>query len=338
MIREPSITRRLTRSLAIVGGLGALLLLVVIGIEYRLSFSHLSGGDAVELALHELAEHVLLPMAVLIIPMALAGRWAIRRAMEPLRIAAEEIDARTCEVRGVRVSASALPQEARPFAEAINRTLERVDHAASMHEAFAADIAHELRTPLTLLSLELDSLDAPQAAQLREDVAQMRRLIDQLMLLAQVEADAASQTSPSRVDLTDLSGDVVARMAPIALDRAVNLELVSEAPVWTSGRREAIGAALRNLLENALRVTPEGGTIVVRVTSDGTIAVRDEGPGLDAASLAALVQRHRRADHASRDGAGLGLAIVDRIMKAHGGTLSAAPDHREIRLNLPVSG
>ncbi|WBH18040.1 sensor histidine kinase [Sphingomonas radiodurans] len=338
MIQEPSITRRLTRSLAVVGGLGALLLLVFIGVEYRLSFNHLSGGDAAQLALRELAEHVLLPMAVLIVPMALAGRWAIRRAVEPLRTAADEIDARTEDVRGVRVSADALPQEARPFADAINRTLERIDRVASMHEAFAADIAHELRTPLTLLSLELDRLTVPEASRLREDVAQMRRLIDQLMLLAQVEADAASLTSPSRIDLADLAGDVIARMAPIALDRSAHLELAADMPVWASGRREAIGAALRNLLENALRVTPPGGTILVRVTADGTMAVRDEGPGLSTSSLADLVGRHRRADYASTDGAGLGLAIVDRIVKAHGGTLSTAPDAREIRLGLPLSG
>lgn len=338
MTREPSIARRLTRSLAIVGGLGALLLLISIGIEYRLSFSHLSSGDAVRQVLHELAEHVLLPMAVLIVPMALAGRWAIRRAMEPLRVAAEEIDARSADMRGVRIATGSLPQEAQPFADAINRTLVRIDHAAAMHEAFAADIAHELRTPLTLLSLELDRLVAPEAPRLREDVAQMRRLIDQLMLLAQVEADVAAQTTPSRVDLVDLAEDVLARMVPIAMDRSVNLELSAQSPVWTSGRREAIGAALRNLLENALRVTPPAGTILVCVAPDGTIAVRDEGPGLDAATLASLVGRHRRADHASRDGAGLGLAIVDRIMVAHGGTLSADAPAREIRLHLPLSG
>ncbi|UZK70578.1 HAMP domain-containing histidine kinase [Sphingomonas sp. S1-29] len=338
MIDAPSITRRLTRSMAVVGGLGALLLLIVIGIEYRLSFSHVSSGDALPLVLHELAEHVLLPMVVLIVPMALAGRWAIRRAIEPLRTAAAEIDARADAVRGVRVATDTLPMEARPFADAINRMLGRADHAASMHEGFAADIAHELRTPLTLLSLELDRLDAPQAPHLREAVAQMRRLIDQLMLLAQVEADAASLSAPSDVDLVDLAGDVIARMAPLALDQGVHFELVAGDRVLAPGRREAIGAALRNLLENALRVTPPGGTIVVRVTAQGLIAVRDEGPGLDTQALVHLVERHHRADYASKDGAGLGLAIVDRIMKAHGGSLGTAPEEGEIRLHLPVSG
>lgn len=324
--------------MAVVGGLGALLLLIIIGIEYRLSFSHVPGRDVIPLVLHELAEHVLLPMAVLIVPMALAGRWAIRRAIEPLRTAAAEIDGRTDDVRGVRVATDTLPLEARPFADAINRMLVRIDHAASMHESFAADIAHELRTPLTLLSLELDRLDAPQAMPLREAVAQMRRLIDQLMLLAQVEADTASLNSPSDIDLVDLAGDVIARMAPLALDQGVHFELVSGDRVLAPGRREAIGAALRNLLENALRVTPTGGTIVVRVTADGLIAVRDEGPGLDAQALANLVERHHRADYASKDGAGLGLAIVDRIMRAHGGSLSTAPEEGEIRLHLSLSG
>lgn len=338
MSAAPSVARRLTRSLSIVGAAGALLLLVVIGIEYRLSFSHLADGDALQMALHELAEHVLLPMVVLIVPMALAGRWAITTAMEPLRAAAEDVESRTSEVRGVRVPTARLPQEARPFADAVNRMLERIDRTAAMHEAFAADVAHELRTPLTLLSLELDQLDAPAAPRLREDVAQMRRLIDQLMLLAQVDADAAAQAAPARFDLADLAGDVVARMAPIALDASIQLELDAGVPVWIDGRREAVGAALRNLLENAVRVTPTGGTVTVAVTRDGAIAVRDGGPGLAPEALADLVGRHRRADHASHDGAGLGLAIVDRIVKAHGGMLSTRPEHREMCIVLPVSG
>lgn len=336
MIRPPSIIRRLTASLALVGGLGAVLLLIVIGIEYRISFSNLSDHDAFRRALRELSEHVLLPMAVLILPMAMAGRWAIRSGVRPLTDAAAQIDARAGETRGVRVDTTDIPVEARPFADAINRVLGRIDGAAALHEAFAADIAHELRTPLTLLSLELDRLNHPDAPRMRGDVAKMRRLIDQLMLLAQIDADQAAQVPPAQIDLGDVAGDVIAQLAPIALDAGRRLALEGESPVIVAGRREAIAAALRNLIENALRASPEGGCVTVRTAADGSVAVRDEGPGLSGEQLAALTQRHRRADHASRDGAGLGLAIVERIMRAHGGRLEASQQAREIRLHFPA--
>lgn len=342
MSRPPSITGRLTNSLALVGGIGAVLLLIVIGIEYRISFSNLSNHDALVQALHELSEHVLLPMAVLILPMALAGRWAIKSGVKPLIAAARQIDARADEMRGVRVDITHFPVEARPFAEAINRVLGRVDHAAALHEAFAADIAHELRTPLTLLSLELDRLDYPEADRMRGDVAQMRRLIDQLMLLAQVDADRAAHVPPARLDLGDIAAEVIAQLAPIALDQERRLALEGDVPLVIHGRREAIAAALRNLIENALRVTPPHGTVTVRTApseggEDVLLAVRDEGPGLAPDELLALVERHRRADHASRDGAGLGLAIVERIMRAHGGRLSASPETHEIVLHFPAA-
>lgn len=333
MKRPPSIIRRLTASLALVGGLGAVLLLIVIGIEYRISFSNLSDHDAFQRAIRELSEHVLLPMAVLILPMALAGRWAIKSGVRPLLDAAAKIDARAGEPRGVRVDTTGFPIEARPFADAINRVLGRIDGAAALHEAFAADIAHELRTPLTLLSLELDRLDHPDAERMRGDVARMRRLIDQLMLLAQIDADRTAQVPPAPVDLGEIAADVIAQLAPIALDADRHLALETETPIMVAGRREAIAAALRNLIENALRASPAGSCITVRTASGGMLAVRDEGPGLTAEQLAALTQRHRRADHASRDGAGLGLAIVERIMHAHGGTLAACPEAREIRLH-----
>lgn len=335
MRRAPSIIRRLTASLAWVGGLGALLLLIVIGIEYRISFSNLGDHDAFVRAIHELSEHVLLPMAVLILPMALAGRWAIKSGVRPLIDAAAKIDARAGETRGVRVDTTDFPIEARPFADAINRVLGRIDGAAELHEAFAADIAHELRTPLTLLSLELDRLDHPDAERMRGDVARMRRLIDQLMLLAQIDADHAAQIAPAPVDLGDVAEDVIAQLAPIALDRGLRLALEADGPVMVTGRREAIGAALRNLIENALRASPAGGCVTVQTRAGGLLAVRDEGPGLSAEQLTILTQRHRRADHASRDGAGLGLAIVERIMRAHDGTLETGAAARELRLRFP---
>ena len=107
--------------------------------------------------------------------------------------------------------------------------------------------------------------------------------------------------------------------------------------VGASPRREAIAAALRNLIENAARVTPAGGTIQVFAGPHALLGVRDEGPGLALERLRDLVQRHRRADRASKGDAGLGLASVDRIMAAHGGTLETDPADRELVLRFPAT-
>ncbi|MBT2187883.1 sensor histidine kinase [Sphingobium nicotianae] len=331
-----SIVGRLTLSLTLVALIGALLLLLFIGIEYRMSFAELSDASALPAIIHELTEHVVIPMLLLATPMTLTGLWAIRRALKPLEEAARKIDAAQGQSRGVRVEVESLPLEAKPFARSVNALLDRVDVAAAMHEAFAADIAHELRTPLTLLSLELDQLDGAKSEQLRLDVGAMRRLIDQLMLLAQVDAERAAHTSPTPVDLVELAGDVVAQMAPAALADGRQIELNGENSGVVPGRREAIAAALRNLVENALRVTPAGDTVVVLADRPGELAVRDGGEGLSPERLDILVQRLRRADHASSNGAGLGLAIVARIMAAHGGRLVTNPDRRELRLIFPL--
>jgi signal transduction histidine kinase len=330
-----SIVGRLTLSLTLVALVGAVLLLLLIGIEYRMSFAELSDASALPVIFHELMEHVVIPMLLLAIPMTLTAHWAIRRSIKPLQEAARKIDAAQEEARGVRIDAENLPLEARPFARSINALLERVDLAAAMHEAFAADIAHELRTPLTLLSLELDQLDDAKSERLRLDVGAMGRLIDQLMLLAQIDAERTAHMSPTPVDLVELAGDVVAQMAPAALADGRQIELNGEAGAVITGRREAMAAALRNLVENALRVTPAGETVIVLADRPGELAVRDGGEGLSLERLKIVVQRLRRADHASSNGAGLGLAIVARIMAAHGGRLVTNPEHRELRLIFP---
>ena len=332
-----SIARRLAVSLMGVGLFGALLLLLFIGIEYRISFSNLSNESAFRQAMHELAEHVLLPMVLLILPMAMAGMWALRRGIRPLAEAAERIDTARGGERGFRIDDSSFPEETLPFVNAVNNLLGRVDAAAAAQEAFAADVAHELRTPLTLLTLELDRMDTPDARRLKADVGAMRRLIDQLMLMAQIEAEQAAHIPPASIALSELAAEVVGQMAPGAIrqHKSVALEVEDEAVV--PGRREALAAALRNLIENALRVTGEGEAVSVHVGPGARLRVRDHGPGLSPERLRELTGRLRRADHASATGAGLGLAIVARIMAAHGGTLSTAPEARELRLDFAAA-
>lgn len=335
MSRQPtSIFKSLARGLAVVGLGGTVFLLVAVLIEYRISFAEMATADALEAALHEMVEHVLLPVIALVVPMTAAALFVMRRAFKPLTDATEQLNAITGRDRNIRIDDHKLPTEVRPFTVAVNTLLGRLEQSALHQEAFAADVAHELRTPLAAMVLELDGMTDPAAARLKGDVAAMRRLIDQLMLLAQMDAKEAAATATDDVDLADVASDVVARCAPAVIAQGRTIELVNDGQrLVIRGRREAIAAALRNLIDNAVRVTPNGGT--VHVVLDGTPAIRviDGGPGLSRDQLTQLIQRNRRADHASPDGAGLGLAIVDRIMQVHRGAIRTDPENSALILD-----
>lgn len=334
MKRRPSIFQSLARGLAVVGLAGTIFLLIAVVIEYRLGFAALSTGSALRPALREMIEHVALPVATLLVPMVIASRWVMRRAFHPLSQAAAAMAELTAQDRDIRIDDHALPMEVVPFTQAVNQLLAKLAEAAKRHESFAADIAHELRTPLASLMLELDEIDHPAAVRMKRDVASMRRLIDQLMLLAQMDAQQAAATAIDEVDLDEVARDVVARAAPPIIADGKSIELSPSGQVAVvRGRKEAIAVALRNLIENAVRVTPKGGRILVTVGSGLSLRVADDGPGVSAAQLAGLIVRNRRSEHSSPDGAGLGLAIVDRIMLLHGGTVRTDPEARELILD-----
>lgn len=321
----------MTAGLALVGALGALLLLLFIAIEYGLTIHALEDPTELPTVVHELTEHVVIPILVLIVPMTFAARWVIRASLRPLEAKSREIDEASVSERGFRVDLTSLPAEVLPFADAVNALLDRIDEAASEQEAFAADVAHELRTPLSVLALEIDRLDHPAADRLRADVARMRRLIDQLMILAQLDITAPHQIE-GPVALGEVAEDVASVMAPVAIREKRDIAVETLGSPIVTGRREAIFAAVRNLVENGLRVTPAGGTVTIIVGPGQAISVRDEGPGLVPEVLETLRRRNLRAENASRSGAGLGLAIVSRIAAAHHAKLTTQPAERELRL------
>lgn len=335
MTRPPSIFRRLVRGFALISVIGGSILLLFVGVEYGL-LSHARRDEIafVKIA-SEVADHVVVPLLVLIAPMTLAALWVIRSSLRPLGVAAARIEAAQAADKGFRVEVEDFPAEATGFADAVNGLLARLDEAATRQEAFAADVAHELRTPLAVLALELERLDSEDGPRLKQDVMAMSRLVDQLLILAQLDAQSAAPATATPVDLAEIAAEIVAQHAPIAIDEEKSLALVLEPATAVAGRREAIAAALRNLVENGLRVTPVGGAVTVIAGPGPRLSVIDGGPGLGPARLADLSQRYRRGDHASSSGAGLGLAIVSRIMKAHGGRIETRPDRSELILAFP---
>jgi signal transduction histidine kinase len=317
--------------LGLVAILGALVLLGLVALEYVV------GSDppltVMQLA-HEVADHVVAPLIILLGLVAIAGAMVIRTGLRPLSEAAIDVDlAAQTAPRGFRIDQDALPSEAQPFAAAVNRLLGRLDAAAEAQETFAADAAHELKTPLTILSLELEKLPGEGTVALRDDVAALSRLVDQLLLLARLDAQSAAETPKASIDPKIIATDLVGALAPIALKTRRHLAFEDAGATAFPGHWEAVTAALRNLVENALRITPEAGTVTIIAGPGARLRVRDQGPGLSPERLAELSKRGVRADHASPSGAGLGLSIVARIMMAHGGALRADESCRELILD-----
>jgi len=337
-MRRASIFGRLALGLVIVGLVGAIVLLIFVALEYGLSFGPNPDGLSLGEILNEIGDHVIVPLLVLMLPLAVAVPWVIRTSLRPLKEAAAQIELAQTADRGFRVNASDFPIEALGFAESVNGLLGRLDESAARQETFAADVAHELRTPLAILALELDKLDGDVAARLKRDVTSMSRLVEQLLVLAQLDAQAAARDPTQDVVLGDVAADIVTYFAPLALDQGKEIALEPGDGAVVSGRPEAIGAALRNLVENGLRVTPIRGTVTVFVGPGSVLRVRDGGPGLSVGALEDYRQRLRRGDHSSKSGAGLGLAIVSRIMEAHSGSLRTDPDHAELVLDFGRSG
>lgn len=201
--------------------------------------------------------------------------------------------------------------ELRRQAEGVSQELAEANRR---QQRFNADAAHELRTPLAILRARLDVMPPNDDLNaLKVDVDRMIRQVQLLLELARTEAAAPQPTS--EIDLARLAQDLAARLYPMArrMGRDIAVE-APEAPVRIAGDPVLLDSAIRNLLENALRVSPVG-EVVRLIVADAPprVAVADHGPGLDAAALGDLTQPFRRG--AAGGSAGLGLAIVAEAAK-----------------------
>ena len=216
----------------------------------------------------------------------------------------------------------------------VQRALLPIRAALAHQRDFVADAAHELRAPLAILRtatelwLDPDSEEDQQEAvgHVLTQGAHLARLVDDLSLLARADSGAVPVLQES-LDLGALVADLVAAMEVVAEERAVTLELATEA-IWVRGDPGRIRQLGLILLDNALKFTPPGGQIAVIVARHGghaVLRVRDWGPGIDPLDLPHLFDRFYRADRARHgEGTGLGLAIGRWIVVAHGGEIRAA--------------
>ncbi len=266
----------------------------------------------------------MLPILLPTLLAALAiGALTLRGGLRPLQTLARDAARITPAESERRLPIAGLPRELSPLVHAINAALDRLDQGFRAQRDFTADAAHQLRTPLAILAAHLDTLgDQAIAASLREDVARMSRLVEQLLLVAELEA--LTLKPDERADLSALAVEVAEAVAPLALARRRSVAVAgAESPVTVHGNHDALHQALRNLVENAINHTAEGTTVDIAVGSrPPRLAVSDHGPRVAAAEREMLFKRFWRADRGNSRGAGLGLAIVQRIATAHGARVS----------------
>jgi two-component system sensor histidine kinase QseC len=246
----------------------------------------------------------------------------------------------------MRISPRGLPREVQPLVEAVNGALDRLSRAYATERRLTADAAHELRTPLAVLNLRLQRAKLTgntDWSAVERELAQMGRLVDQLLDLARKES-LARERHPKDFPVINLSRVVREAAATVLpLMEAAGRELDVKVPdsVQIRGNSDDLRDMVRNLLENAAlhgrgKVSasipfPEKGSDAV------TIEVTDEGPGVPPGQEEAVFQRFRRLN-IEAPGSGLGLAIVRHVAHSHGGEARFLPGLGRVVVNLPQSG
>ena len=246
----------------------------------------------------------------------------IRRALRPVLEASASARAIEPAKLDSRLPTTDMPSEILPLVDAINKALDRLEKGFRIQREFTADAAHELRTPLTLLRTRIDTLpDRQIAGELRSDVEGMSRLVHQLLEIAELEDFAVGPDE--MIDLQNIASGVVAFMAPLALAQNRNIALAGEeGAVWIRGNADAVVQAIRNVVENAIRHTATGTTVEVEIGKQGSARILDRGPGIEEKDRELIFRRFWRRDRQRAGSAGLGLAIVSRIIEAHGGSIT----------------
>ncbi|GAB7539386.1 sensor histidine kinase [Burkholderia sp. 22PA0106] len=235
------------------------------------------------------------------------------------------------QTSSVRLSVEPLRSELRPIVRAFNQCLEIIEKQTAMQRRFIADAAHQLRTPLTLLGTQLQYArrqnDPEQVHDTLKAMDRSNRLLvaltNQLLTLAQAEAADYAQYAGVRVDLREIATGTIEQLALLAQRRRVELvaTLADADAVSVSGNEQLLSVLVFNLVDNAIRYSPEGGTVTVAIEAGETIRLRvsDEGEGIEAALREKVFEPFFRAS--PQPGSGLGLAIVREIARAHRATL-----------------
>ena len=252
---------------------------------------------------------------------SIVASWiALRFGLTPLREAAAQ--ARKVEMGSLdqRLSTEKIPSEILPLVETINQALSRLDEGVSRYSQFLANAAHELRTPVMVLSARANGPEKPTFRRdVQRDVRRMRNIIEQLLSFARL--GRAPHARDELVDLVEIATAMVDDYALLAVKSGKRIDYDgAEEPVVVVSDRQALESIISNLIENALRAEPPEGAVIVRVTSDATVAVEDHGEGVAPADREVIFEPFWRKSDTSA-GMGLGLAIARDLMRKLSGRI-----------------
>lgn len=262
---------------------------------------------------------------------ALLSGWMLHGALAPLRVVSADLRVRDeNDLSPLRVSD--VPLEMAPMVTAVNHLFDRIDRAFHHERGFTAVAAHEMRTPLASLRMQAqvalrcqDSSERTEALQhLMHHVDRCAHLLDQLLTLARLD-DAASVSARIRpVRLAEVAAEALADVSADAERRDIDISTRLAAPE-VSADPVGLQTLLRNLIANAVRYSPEGGQVRIETRREGSevvLRVDDSGPGIDPADRERVFDRFQRLRQDRSGGAGLGLSIVQAVVKAHGATIA----------------
>jgi two-component system sensor histidine kinase QseC len=284
-------------------------------------------------AREQLARHIALKMllpSLLILPLLALLIWlAVGAGLRPLQRLKQEVKQRAAD-RLEPVGMAGVPDEVIPLAQALNELFARLQHAFDGERRFTADAAHELRTPLAALKTQAQvALRASDESERRTALENVLRgvdraahLLEQLLTLARVDPEAAA-TGHVVVDLHNLAAGALAELAPLAHAGHIDLALEEGQPCHVQGNPAQLTVLLRNLLDNAVRYTPAGGSVSLALHDEGNVIleIRDTGPGIPEEERSRALERFYRVPGSGVEGSGLGLSIVRRIAELHHASL-----------------
>ena len=280
-----------------------------------------------------LISSLLVGLPILLLAAAVAGYGLMRRALKPVEVMINAAEAYTFNKPHSRLPLVGAEPRIEALGLALNRMLDRLDAAYSHVSRFSADSAHELRTPLTIIRGELELAAqvnrSPEVARAMsvalDEMTRLTGIVDSLINLSMMES-LWGKHAHSSVDLRALASETIEQMSLMADEKEIALSRPAGAPVLVAGDRGRLKQILVNLVDNAIKYTPQGGTVTVNVGAAGDAAilmVEDSGIGIDPSHHDKVFDRfYRVSTDRGEVGAGLGLAIVKSVVHAHGGRVS----------------
>lgn len=281
------------------------------------------------------ATRTLLPYLLLVVVLLALVAILVRKMFKPLKTLAAGLGQRSEHDLG-RLDDVELPSEVKPFVQEINSLLLRVGRSMAQQRRFVADAAHELRSPLTAMSLQAEALAATalpdeaaiRLAALREGLGRSRVLLDQMLAMARIQ-EARTDTS-EMTSLQVVIREVLEDLVPLAEDKRIDIGVVGEDDALVHARHVELTVLVKNLIDNAIRYTPDGGSVDIMVNCKGwpaTLTIDDSGPGIPAGHRERVFDAFYRVLGNGQSGSGLGLSIVRTVAASidAGVTLDTAP-------------